>query len=296
MYTKMRRTNAKSTWTALAVCLLFVLLMAALFLYLGDREEPQTPLPADDGITVHFIDVGQGDCAIVQTPDGNLLIDAGTPDSAQTIRRYADALGITEFAYAIFTHPHADHIGSAAALVEAYQFDSVILPNAVSTSSTFEHLLDALEKENCEMIEGKSGVGLTLGKLKIDLLAPVGAYDDLNDMSVVALLTYDGGKFLFTGDAEAVSEADILKTASPDCDVLKVGHHGSSTSSSEAFLTAASPEIAVISVGEGNSYGHPHASIVKRLETCGAEIYRTDLCGSVVVSFDGENYTVTTEK
>lgn len=276
--------------------MLFALLMTALFLYLGDREEPQTLSPVTDGITVHFIDVGQGDCAVVQTPDGNLLIDAGTPDSTQAIRRYVDALGITEFAYAIFTHPHADHIGSAAVLVEAYQFDRVILPNAVSTSSTFEHLLDALEKENCEIIEGKAGVELTLGKLKIDLLAPAGEYEDLNNMSVVALLTYDGGKFLFTGDAEAISEAEILKTASPDCDVLKVGHHGSSTSSSEAFLTAASPEIAVISVGEDNSYGHPHASAVKRLKQCGAEIYRTDLCGSVIVSFDGESFTVTTEK
>ena len=253
-------------------------------------------MPPVDGITVHFIDVGQGDCAVVQTPDGNLLIDAGTPESEQAIRRYVDALGITEFAYAIFTHPHADHIGSAAVLLEAYQFDRVILPNAVSTSSIFEHLLDALEKENCEIIEGKAGVGLTLGELKIDLLAPVSEHDDLNNMSVVALLTYGDGRFLFTGDAEAISEAEILETALPDCDVLKVGHHGSSTSSSEAFLTAASPKIAVISVGEGNSYGHPHASIVKRLATCGAEIYRTDLCGSVVVSFDGENYTVTTEK
>ena len=173
----MRRTNFKSLRTALAICLLFALLMTALFLYLGDREEPQAPLPAADGVTVHFIDVGQGDCALVQTPDGNLLIDAGTPESEQTICRYVDALGITEFAYAVFTHPHADHIGSAAAVLEAYSFDRVILPNAVSTSKTFERLLDALENEHCEIIEGKAGVELTLGRLKINLLAPVSAHD-----------------------------------------------------------------------------------------------------------------------
>ncbi len=291
----MRKT--KSAFSAFLVCFLFALLLAGIFFYLrgGDSTPSASSVPVG-GISVHFIDVGQGDCAVVQTPDGNLLIDAGTTDSAQAIRRYVDDLGIAEFAYAIFTHPHADHIGSAAALLDAYRFDCVILPNAVSTSKTFERLLDAIEKENCEVIEGKAGVSLALGELTIDLLAPVTEHDDLNNMSAVAMLTYGGGTFLFTGDAEALSEAEILEKYSPDCDVLKVGHHGSSTSSSEAFLRAASPEIAVISVGEGNSYGHPHTSVVTRLEDCGAAIYRTDLCGNITVSFDGQTYTVTDKK
>lgn len=290
----MRRTN--SNWTAIAVCILFALLMTAIFGFLGKEEQPQTIFSADDGIAVHYVDVGQGDCAIIQTPNGNVLIDAGAAESEKAIRSYVDALGITEFAYAIFTHPHADHIGSAAALLEAYRFERVILPDAKSTSKTFERMLDALENENCEIIKGKAGIGFSLGKLKIDLLAPCSEHDDLNNMSVVACLTYGGGTFLFTGDAETDSEGEILETGLPACDVLKVGHHGSSTSTSEAFLVATSPKIAVISVGDGNPHGHPHASVVKRLEQHGAKIYRTDLRGSVVVSYDGETYTIATEK
>ena len=245
---------------------------------------------------MHFVDVGEGDCAIVETPDGNILIDAGTKQSEAAIRRCIDDLGITAFAYAIFTHPHADHIGSAAALVEAYPIDSVVMPNAVSTSKTFEKLVAAIEEKDCRVIEGKAGKHLTLGTLTIDLLAPCKAYDDLNNMSVVVLLTYGNGTFLFTGDAETLSETDMLENGVPPCDVLKVGHHGSSTSSSEAFIEAVSPQIAVISVGDGNSYGHPHASILDRLEAHDVQIYRTDLCGTIMITCDGTQFGIETEK
>lgn len=252
-----------------------------------------------DGVAVHFIDVGQGDCALIQSAAGNILIDAGTPDSENAIMRYVDALGIENFAYAIFTHPHADHIGSAAALLERYAFDAVILPDAVSTSRTFERMLDALEKEECEVISGHDGLSYMLGNLQLDLLAPVSNYgDDLNNQSVVCKFTYGEISFLFTGDAESKSESDMLReNADKLCaSVLKVGHHGSKTSSSEAFLEAVSPQIAVISVGEDNEYGHPSALIVSRLKAVGASVYRTDRGGSVIVTTDGQNIAVQTEK
>lgn len=294
----MKQSKQNRKWLiAAALCLLLAAVAAAIFFAASDRSAPDDiPTDAQAQIAVHFVDVGQGDCAIVETPDGNILIDAGTKQSEAAIRRCIDDLGITSFAYAIFTHPHADHIGSAAALVEAYPIDSVVMPNAVSTSKTFEKLVAAIEEKDCRVIEGKAGKRLTLGALTVDLLAPCKAYDDLNNMSVVALLTYGDGTFLFTGDAETLSETDMLENGVPSCDVLKVGHHGSSTSSSEAFIEAVLPQIAVISVGDGNSYGHPHASTLDRLEAHDVQIYRTDLCGTITITCDGTKFEIETEK
>lgn len=294
----MKQSKQNRKWLiAAALCLLLAAVAAAIFFAAADRLAPDDiPTDAQAQIAVHFVDVGQGDCAIVETPDGNILIDAGTKQSEAAIRRCIDDLGITSFAYAIFTHPHADHIGSAAALVEAYPIDSVVMPNAVSTSKTFEKLVAAIEEKDCRVIEGKAGKHLALGALTIDLLAPCKAYDDLNNMSVVVLLTYGNGTFLFTGDAETLSETDMLENGVPPCDVLKVGHHGSSTSSSEAFIEAVSPQIAVISVGDGNSYGHPHASTLDRLEAHDVQIYRTDLCGTITITCDGTQFGIETEK
>lgn len=294
----MKQSKQNRKWLiAAALCLLLAAVAAAIFFAAADRSAPDDiPTDAQAQIAVHFVDVGQGDCAIVETPDGNILIDAGTKQSEAAIRRCIDDLGITSFAYAIFTHPHADHIGSAAALVEAYPIDSVVMPNAVSTSKTFEKLVAAIEEKDCCVIEGKAGKRLTLGALTIDLLAPCKAYDDLNNMSVVALLTYGDGTFLFTGDAETLSETDMLENGVPPCDVLKVGHHGSSTSSSEAFIESVLPQIAVISVGDGNSYGHPHASTLDRLEAHDVQIYRTDICGTITITCDGTQFGIETEK
>ncbi|PWM58720.1 MAG: hypothetical protein DBX93_01025 [Oscillospiraceae bacterium] len=294
----MKQSKRNRKWLIVAaLCLLLAAVAAAIFFAAADRSAPDDiPADAQAQIAVHFVDVGEGDCAIVETPDGNILIDAGTKQSEAAIRRCIDDLGITAFAYAIFTHPHADHIGSAAALVEAYPIDSVVMPNAVSTSKTFEKLVAAIEEKDCRVIEGKAGKHLTLGALTIDLLAPCKAYDDLNNMSVVVLLTYGNGTFLFTGDAETLSETDMLENGVPPCDVLKVGHHGSSTSSSEAFIEAVSPQIAVISVGDGNSYGHPHASTLDRLEAHDVQIYRTDLCGTITITCDGTQFGIETEK
>lgn len=262
-------------------------------------SEASTPASADIGdmpVAVHFVDVGQGDCTIVETPNGNILIDAGTAQSETAIRRCIDELGITAFSFAVFTHPHADHIGCAAALVEAYPIEHVIIPNAVSTSTLFEKLIAAIETADCGVIEGQAGKVLNLGAVKMELLAPCRTYDDLNNMSIVLRLTYGDCSFLFEGDAETIAEADMLENGISMSDVLKVGHHGSSTSSSEAFIEAVAPQIAVISVGDGNAYGHPHASILDRLAAHHAEILRTDLCGTITIRCDGTRYRIETER
>lgn len=294
----MRRHNRRQGRRQFLLLAFLTLVLIAVAVALSMREaSPQTGTDIGDmPIAVHFVDVGQGDCAIVETPDGNILIDAGTAQSEAAIRRCIDELGITAFSFAVFTHPHADHIGSAAALVEAYPIEQVILPNAVSTSKTFERLIAAIETANCGVIEGQAGKVLELGTVKLELLAPCRTYDDLNNMSIVLRMTYGDCSFLFTGDAETVAEADMLANGVPMCDVLKVGHHGSSTSSSEAFIKAVAPQIAVISAGESNSYGHPHASVLERLEAHRAEILRTDLCGTITIRCDGTRYGIETEK
>lgn len=250
-------------------------------------------------VIVHFIDVGQGDCAVIQAPGGNILIDAGTYKDVDKTEEYINALGIAKFDYAIFTHPHSDHIGGAATLLSNYEFENVILPSAVNTSATFNKMIEAIENENCEVIEGKAGVSFALGELYVDLLAPVfDNYKDLNNTSVVSKITFGEVSFLFTGDAEELSELAMLNRdiLALNSTVLKVGHHGSSTSSCEEFIVAVSPEVAVYSCGEGNDYGHPHRETVNRINRVGAESYRTDINGDITILTDGRMYEVKTEK
>ena len=212
---------------------------------------------------------------------------------------YIDSLGITTFDYAIFTHPHSDHIGGAATVLSNYDISNVILPSAVNTSATFEKMITAIENENCEVVEGKAGVSFTFGELYVDILAPVfDNYKDLNNTSVVSKITYGEVSFLFTGDAEELSELAMLNRdiTALDSTVLKVGHHGSSTSSCEEFILAVSPEVAVYSCGRNNDYGHPHMETLARINGTGAFSYRTDESGTVVVITDGHTYEVKTEK
>ena len=287
-------TNHKFISSLILICIL------VLYFFFAPGKETDLPVTVSgQDVYVHFIDVGQGDAALVQTANGNMLIDAGTSDSFEALKDYIDALGIETLDYAIFTHPHADHIGGATAMLNAYTIKSVVMPNAVSTSATFEKMLNAIEAEQCEVIEGKAGVSFSIGEVQVELLAPVSDdLKDLNNASVVAKITYGNVSFLFTGDAETASESEMLErsTAKLDAAILKVGHHGSSTSSSEKFLAAVSPEVAVVSAGLYNEYGHPHAEVVSRLADIGATLYRTDKNGSVVVYTDGTTYEIQTEK
>lgn len=250
-------------------------------------------------LTVHFIDVGQGDCALIQTSAGNMLIDAGTFDSRRNILEYIDKLGIKEFEYAIFTHPHEDHIGAAKTLLEKYEFKNVIMPDAVHTTPTFDYTISAIEKEGCNVFEAVAGTTYTLGDAKIDILAPDTYYDrnDLNNMSVVCKLTYHKVSFLFMGDAEEESEDSIRYHGYDiDADILKVAHHGSSTSSTAPFIYNVSPSVAVISAGRDNDYGHPHREIRQLLNSLNIETYITFDVGNIIVTTDGNKYDVKTEK
>lgn len=290
----MRKTNVKFSLFILA----FVVLLYCLVTYITESNVKTEYDFDESAVVVHFVDVGQGDCTVITSPDGNIIIDAGLYDEVDKTTEYIDSLGITEFEYAIFTHPHSDHIGGAGTVISEYKVDTVILPDVVSTYTPFEKMIEAIEENNCNVLEGKAGVSLEIGELKIDLLAPVCEYEDVNNASIATKVTYGEVSFLFTGDAEALAELDMLSRNAEilDSTVLKVGHHGSSSSSCNLFLKAVSPEVAIYSCGLNNEYGHPHGEVVNKINNLGALSYRTDKQGSIVISTDGESYYVATEK
>ena len=243
-------------------------------------------------LAVHFLDVGQGDAIFVQMPDGQtMLIDAGDDDGA-AILDYIKSLKCDKITYVVATHPHLDHIGGMADVLEGISVEKFYMPKISSSTRAFERMLTAVKEEGCGIITAKAGVTiLDTAALKITIIAPVkNYYKDVNNYSAVIKLTYKNNTFLFTGDAGALSESQIISDI--DADVLKVGHHGSSDSSSDDFLLKVSPEYAVISCGKGNSYGHPHAETLQKLKKSGAKIYRTDLSGTIVMTSNGKTINV----
>lgn len=298
--------------------LMVVILFIAAFLYGSYLEKGNTEEPAavvsnfierDADLSIRYIDVGQGDCELISYAGQNILIDAGEKEAAEAVIGALDELGITRLDYVIATHPHADHIGAMYKVIEKYDIGTVIAPRVkdelVPTSKAYERFLTALSKKGQKLTAAKPGTVYSLAdedkendNTAFEVLSPVGNdYDDLNDWSVVIRLVHGNCAFLFTGDAERAAESDIIASgAELSADVLKVGHHGSSTSSSKKFLEAVSPKAAVISCGDGNSFGHPHKDTIEKLEKRNIEYYRTDQCGTVTVYSDGESFRVQTER
>ena len=289
----MKNNRKKSFLPLLAI----LLTAAALYIWpsLQEEEAPQTSSVDSSSslLNVYYLDVGQGDSELIELPDGrNMLIDAGNAENGSQINHFLQEQSIDKIDYLVATHPHADHIGGMAEVVQAVDIGSVYMPKVSTNSKTFENLISTIEQKGLKISTAKAGVTLfDQGNLKAVLVAPVGTkYTDLNQYSAVIQLVYGDTSFLFTGDAGAESEKQI--TADIHADVLKVGHHGSDTSSTKSFLERVSPKYAVIEVGEDNKYGHPDATTLKKLKDIGAEIYRTDEDGTIRIQSDGENITV----
>ena len=257
-----------------------------------------TTVLAGHKLKVSYIDVGQGDSILIQTPGGkNVLIDAGNNGDATTIVTYLKAQNISRLDYVIATHSHEDHIGSMDTVINTFDIGKVVMPKESSNTQTFRDLMTAIANKGLKPIEAKAGVKLDMGsEIYAELLAPNSSgYHDINDYSAVLRLVYGKNSFLFTGDAETQSESEMLHLGSQlKVDVLKVGHHGSRTSSTAAFLKLVAPKYAIISVGKGNSYGHPTQEALGRLGSVGATIYRTDESGTIVCESDGETITFKT--
>lgn len=254
------------------------------------------PLP-DGTAEIHFLDVGQGDSAFIRTEAGGALIDTGEADARQFVYYSLQPYG-GRLEYLVITHPHSDHMGGASYILEKMDVGTVILPRSDTWDDAYAALLEAVSKNGASVLFADPGLEFSLGDAHFTVLAPLDRYGEENDRSAVLRMDFGSTSALFTGDAEQLSEADQLREyGSPDggllnTDILKVGHHGSSSSSSYSYLWAVTPEYAVISCGKNNSYGHPAADVLKRLETIGAEILRTDRLGTIRIITDGEKITV----
>lgn len=249
---------------------------------------------------MHFIDVGQGDAELVLLPGGKtLLIDAGDNGQEDRLLSYLRSAGIVRIDYLVGTHPHADHIGGMQEVINAFPVGKIFMPKVTHTSKTYLNLLKAIDEKGLSIETARQGKLLfDENSVRAEFLAPCSdTYEDLNNYSAVIRLAYKDTSFLFTGDAEALSENEMLSAnVNLQANVLKTGHHGSSTSTSQNFLKAVSPSCAVISCGKGNSYGHPHEEILKKLEKAGVQVFRTDEMGTIIIETDGKNFNIKKER
>ncbi len=247
---------------------------------------------------VHYIDVGQGDCELIECDGQYMLIDAGENGHETEVINYLKSLKIETLDYVVVSHQHSDHIGGMSEVLEEFEVEKLIMPHLTAeqtpTNSTYRDFTKALAASGAKVIKAKPGESYALGSGSVEILGPVtDDAENLNSMSVVMRFVYGDNSFLFTGDAETDEEYEIIQNGGQlDSDVLKVGHHGSSTSSGKKFLDAVTPSICVIPCGKDNDYGHPHKEITKRLKNYTNETYRTDLCGNIVISSDGKELTV----
>ena len=251
-------------------------------------------------MSAHFIDVGKADSIYVNCKDKNILIDGGEKDTYNTVVEYLKKKGIKKLDLVIASHPHSDHIGGLVEVLNEFKIGKVLMPklrdDIVPTSKVYENFLLAIDKNNIPVEIAISGNTFYIGNLKIEIFAPNKQYDSINNNSIVAKLIYKNISFLFTGDAEKESEQDILsKNFDIKSTVLKVGHHGSKTSTTNAFLKRVNPEYAVICVGE-DKYNLPKKETINKLKNCGAKIYRTDLNGTVVLATNGDDIKVVTSR
>ena len=242
-------------------------------------------------LEVHFIDVGQGDTIFIKQDKYNMLIDAGDNKYEKAVVAYLKDEGVTKLDYVIGTHPHADHIGGLDAVIDSFEIGKVIMPKVIHTSKTYEDVLIAIKNKGLKISSPIIGDSYELGEATFTIIAPNGEkYKDYNNYSVVLRMEFGGNSFLFTGDAETLSEKEILYNEHKiKAQVLKVGHHGSNTSTSIEFLDAVNPQYAVIQVGVDNKYGHPNIEIIDRLEKRKIKIFRNDLHGDIIIISDGEN-------
>lgn len=281
------RSNKKSP-----LSLLVVIVVTLVLWYNADykpftKNDSINSFPGCD-VKVHFIDVGQGDSIFAELPDGKcMLIDAGENEYGDKVCDYIKNCGKTYIDYVIATHPHSDHIGGMDDVIKKFDIGTFYMPDCSNNTKTFESMVDYLLDKSIPAVVAKSGVVIAEGgKLKIQIVSPGIDFEELNNYSAVVKLTYGDVSYLFTGDAETIAENSI--TADVKADVIKVGHHGSETSTGADFIKRVSPKVAVISVGKYNDYGHPHKEVVQRLLNRGTTVLRTDRDGTVIVATDGQ--------
>ena len=277
---------------------LFVCLLCILCCTLCLSACSQKSNPAEGQLTVRFLDVGEGDCALISCNDHHLLIDGGPPDASRKLYAILQELHITHLDYIIASHPDADHIGGIPAALSIARCDTLFCSTANYESERFEDMVRLLRQKSAIGVSVPSvGSSFSLGNAQIRFVGPVRAFDaqDTNNNSLVCRIDFGDTSFLFTGDAETESLQSMIDSGAPlHADVLKISHHGSSNGSNVAFLSAVSPRIAVMSVGE-NNYGHPDQNVLDTLQNHSIELYRTDLCGTITIHSNGTALSVETQ-
>jgi competence protein ComEC len=283
----MKKPNLKQVLQAALLLALIIAVSAAV-------------VSASENLTVHFIDVGQGDSELIQFNGKNVLIDGGTQDMGPRVKSYLWSQGVSSLDLVVATHPHSDHIGGLLTVLNDFTVGQVLDSGQTHTSQTFENYLNLIDQKNIPFSTAERGQTIDLDpSIEIEVLSPPAAHfaDDLNQNSIVLKVTYDNVSFLLMADAGIEAE-DSIMAAGYDLNstVLKVGHHGSSSSSSPVFLSRVMPASSIIEVGSGNDYGHPTQQTLSALQSISSRVYRTDLDGTVVVSTDGQTYSVSTSK
>ncbi|MGN2337970.1 ComEC/Rec2 family competence protein [Clostridium cagae] len=254
-----------------------------------NKETTNTQVTSLNDMKVHYIDVGQGDSELIQIGNQNILIDAGCNDNKAL--NYLKSIGVTNLDYVIATHPHEDHIGGMTSVINNFNVKEFYAPKVNHTTKTFENMIKALQNKGIKLTAPTVGDTLTIGNATIQFLAPNSSkYQDLNNYSIVCKLKYGNTSYLFTGDAESLSEGEILaKQLDISANVLKLGHHGSHSSTSQAFLDKVNPRYAIVSCGKDNDYGHPHQETTDKLNKKGIEMLRTDVNGTIVSTSNGND-------
>lgn len=277
-------------------------LLALIFVFAGCDLLPvfaeQTAEP-EYQLKIVMLDVGQGDSILLASGGEYLLVDAGENDKGDLVTDELQRLGVTRLKAAVGTHPHSDHIGGLDTVIASIPAESVYMPRRTADTETYEDVLDAVDAAGLTVTVPKPGDTMKLGEADITFLWPPAKYksDNDNNHSIAMMVTAGGYRVMLCGDMEKAVEKELLDQGlNLDCDVLKVAHHGSDTSSTKAFLKAATPQIALISVGQGNSYKHPDKDVLKRLEGFGAKIHRTDREGTITVTISGGGISVSGEE
>lgn len=254
------------------------------------EESENIVLEGDDILQIHFFDVGQADSILLISNNQTMLIDAGNNDDGDLVVSNLKKLGISKLNYVVGTHPHEDHIGGLDNVIDNFEIENIFMPKVQTNTKTFEDILDAILSKNLSITTPNAGDKFMVGNVECEvMLAGTGTKEEqenLNLSSIVIRVKYEEQSYLFMGDSEIENENSRLW---PQTNVLKVGHHGSNTSSSKSFLNQVLPQISIISVGKDNDYGHPHNEVMDRLKRIETLIYRTDKKGNILLESDGEN-------
>lgn len=296
---KRKQKQKKGKWLKFGLVLIFLAAFPALWEQLPGEmtkafwEAASEAFQDGSGLEIHYLDVGQGDSTLILCDGHAMLIDAGDNDKGTAVQSYLEGQGVTALDYVIGTHPDADHIGGLDVVLYKFDCQMVMMPDFEKDTRTYDDVVQTMKRKRYKNTLPEVGTVYELGSAVFTIVAPNGEYgDDANDYSVGILLQHGKNRFLFTGDAEEASEADMLENGIDlEADVFKASHHGSRTANTEEFLQTVDPDYVVISCGQDNSYGHPHAEVMNRLRAMGISVFRTDEQGTIVAYSDGTEIT-----